>query len=172
MPSRVWFREEKENKNMNEKYTKKTNWRALWLVFALLVIGGCGGLLYSNTFQNQPTHEHKAIAERFVVKDVTKDFYLTLKHRHTDIAEFYPTYELQITPGETYVQSLWVWCTKDDIDVVMSIWGPGDDGLTYLVVFARMMGNEALITGCDQTIHWMQGTTEGYASLEVRLQTT
>ena len=147
--------------------TKST---AFMLIAILLAIGAVGGFLASNTYQNQPTHEHKAIAERFVLQDVTKDFYLTLKHRYTDIAEFYPTYALQITPGEPYVQSLWVWCTKDDIDIVMSIWGPGDDGITYYVVFARMMSNEVLITGFDQTIHWMYDTTEGYAVLTVKMQ--
>lgn len=145
---------------------------SLLLAVTLLFVGAFGGFLYSNTIQNQPTHEHKMIAERFTVKDVTEDFYLTLKHRHTDIADFYPTYGLQITPGEPYVQSLWVWCTKDDIDVVMTIWGPGDDGITYYLGFARMMSNEALITGFDHTIHWMKDTTEGYATFEVQMQTT
>lgn len=37
------------------------------------------------------------------------------------------------TYGETYVQTTWLWHRHGDTEFVMTIIGPGDDGVTYIV---------------------------------------
>lgn len=112
---------------------------------------------------------HQAIAKGFTVIDATENVYLNLKHVQTGPAEWYPYSQDVFTRGATYTQSLWIWCSKNDIEISMVIQGPGDDGKSYLVGFGRHMGNAAQINGFGQAFEWSKDSDVGYASCIVTL---
>jgi len=105
--------------------------------------------------------QHSDIANQITVYDTTVNAKLDLKHVQTGPAEFYPYAPMQaFRPRATYTQSLWVWCSKEDIDVSMVIVGPGDDGKSFLIDFGRHMYNAVEIKGFGQVSTWAEGTTE------------
>lgn len=149
------------------------------LIFGGL-IGGAGGLLVglliglaiSQGFgfvQSGGTNipydqKHLNIASKITVHDKTANVALTLKHIQTGPSEFYPYAPYSaFNPRRTYTQSLWVWCQDNDIDVTMVIWGPGDDGKSFLIGFGRHMWNAVEIKGFGHVSGWGEGGPEGYA---------
>jgi hypothetical protein len=160
--------------------------------FKFLAIGGIGGVLvgiligalivggymYTQTGGLPVPYDtnHSYIAGKFTV--TTDQGTCTLKHISTAPAVFSPNVPLDVfVPHKTYTQSLWTFDTANDIDVFLHIWGPGDDGKTYLCEFGRSGSGAMTISGFGQTISWpvlgdWQATTMtgiGYSWLWVQL---
>jgi hypothetical protein len=107
-----------------------------------------------------------SIANKFTVRDITWSKTLTLKHMLTAPSEIGANAPLDIFPfayHKTYTQSFWVFCSGNDIDATMCIWGPGDDGKSYMLEFSRVSGNAINIKGYSLDVTWAKGTNEGYA---------
>jgi len=138
------------------------------LLGALLVTGF--GFLQSGGVNLPYDQKHKFIAENFIVQDMTTNSLTKLKHIITGPAQFYPTAPYDVfTARQSYTQSLWVWTSEGDIDVTMTVWGPGNDAKTYLVEFGRHTGNEVRIEGFGRVFSWPEASTVGYASLTVEV---
>lgn len=142
-----------------------------------LVIGGAGGLIIgiligaalmggygflSSGGTNIPYDQnHIKIANGFKIVDTTWNVQLAPHHQETAPITYSPYAPLDIfTPHQTYTQSLWTYTSGSDIDVLLVILGPSNDGHTYLVSFSRQMGNSASINGFGMSGGWQQGSTE------------
>jgi hypothetical protein len=125
------------------------------LIGIMLGFGIYAGIYYMQTGgTNIPYNsEHSKIAEGIKVTDLATGVSMTVKHLLTTESQFYPYAPMSgFTPRKTYTQSLWMWCSGDDVDMVMNIWGPSDDGHSYEVGFGRFMGNPFKIEGFGQTL--------------------
>jgi hypothetical protein len=139
------------------------------ILIGALVFAGFGFLQSGGT--NIPYDQnHVNIASKISIFDTTDGVALTCRHAQTGPAAMHPYAPLDtFTARETYTQSVWFWCLDDDVDITMTIWGPGNDGETYYLEFGRHMGNAAEIKGFGYTATWEQGTTEGYAGWAITL---
>ena len=134
------------------------------LIIGALLMGALGYVMTGGT--NIPYNtQHTKIAEGF---KVTITHELTLKHVLSTEAAINPYSSLDVfTPHVVYGQSLWTFSSGDDIDVTMTIWGPGNDGATYLVEFGRHAGDAITIAGWNQSVSWPSNSNEGYASMSI-----
>jgi len=117
---------------------------------------------------------HSEIAHSFQVMDTTATVIMNVKHLQTGPSIYWPSYlspSSVFTRDTQYTQSIWYWATQDanNVEVMMVILGPADDGKTYCVEFARFMGNGAQITGFGQTITWERGKPESKGTITVKL---
>jgi len=112
---------------------------------------------------------HSFISQRISIMDSTDGVTLTCKHVLSGPAQFHP-YALDLfTPKKTYTQSLWTFSAGGDIDVTLTIWGPGDDSHTYQLEFGRHAGNKITIHSFNDTYVWEANTDRGYFSQAIRL---
>lgn len=114
---------------------------------------------------------HSGIANSVRVQDKGFNVMLTLHHLQTGPIEFLavaPQNVLQFPPHFQTTQSIWMFTSGGDVEVYMTIMGPGIDGHTYSVDFSRLLGSETLITCGNQTIHWLQGENTFYSNIQVQ----
>jgi hypothetical protein len=153
------------------------------------VIGGAGGLLigiiigviaatgfgyWQSGGVNIPYDQnHNRIAESFVIRDVTYGATLSRKHLQTGPIEFSPT-----APFSSYfpahlqtTQSVWAFCSGDDIDIILIILGPGNDTRTYSLNFQRLAANEISISSTllSVSVRWPGGESPARQEFEVHL---
>lgn len=130
-----------------------------------LALGGLGGViiglvlgfavfgLLSGGVPVPYDQNHQQLASSFTV--TTSQGSTTLKFISMAPAEFSPNVPLNIfVPHKTYTQSLWTYNSGNDIDVFLHIWGPGDDGKTYLLEFSRSGSDTININGLTHHIEW------------------
>lgn len=139
------------------------------LLIGVLIVAGFG--YWQTGGLNIPYNtEHAEISKRFTVKDITDGVVMNVKHVLTGEAAYhaYAPQDIFIA-RKTYTQSLWFWTTgqSNDIEVTMTIWGPGEDGKTYAVEFGRHAGNNIQISGFGASVTWQDGI-EGYWGLNVK----
>jgi len=138
----------------------------LGILLGALAVGGYG--YFSTGGVNIPYDTvHTNIANGFQVTDMTDSAGLTLRHMMTGSATYHPFASQDVfVAGQSYTQSLWVFEADGDIDITMTIWGPGE-GDTYSVEFGRHAGNTIQIKGWGFTFSFPSGSNVGYASCSV-----
>jgi len=140
------------------------------ILIGVLVFGGLSFVQYGGV--NVPYNlDHLEISKGFTVHDLTDGMPMNAKHVFTGSAVYHAFARDVFTPKTSYTQSLWIWTTGDsnDIEVTMTIWGPGEDGKSYLIEFGKHAGNAIQIIGFGQSVTWQKDTNEGYWSLTVTL---
>lgn len=132
-----------------------------------IIIGYILGALYSKQLVTPPS-DHEAIAKQVIVYDKTYGRAQTLVFVEAGTGQMLSLIRLEFTPQtKDYKYSFWVFKTGNDVNAVMWIWGPGDDGKTYSVEVARLMGNEAEITYPGGKATWPAGSDVGYLGFTV-----
>jgi len=130
-------------------------------------------------FWEKPPRAHEFIVENTTIIDLEANFPLTPVFSIAKKASWSKGLPLSavFTPLREYYQSTWLWQRYDDTEWVMTIWGPSDDGITYLVEFGRVAANPFRITCAGQTIElesvtwkWAEeGSMIGYVAFEVQV---
>lgn len=111
---------------------------------------------------------HRGIANSVHVLDKSNNVPQSLHHLQTGPIEFSPDAPLALFPPHLQTtQSVWTFTSGQDINVYMTILGPGTDGHTYSVDFSRLTYAETLITCGNQTVHWLQGDGVMYSNIQV-----
>jgi hypothetical protein len=142
----------------------------LGLIIGIAVFAGFNFVSSGGTSIPYDTN-HSYIAERVSVYDMTDGVQMTSKLVLEGPATFHPFAldVFQFTAKKSYTQSLWIFCSQNDIDVTLTIFGAGDDGKSYLLEFGRHAGNTIQIKAFNQTFSWAKGSNDGVASLIVKL---
>jgi hypothetical protein len=141
----------------------------LGLLIGALVIGGFG--YFQSGGVNVPYHmEHNQIANGFTAMDLTVTNTFKVRHVMTSEAQLYPHAPYAVfTARETYTQSLWIFTPtagdQKDIELVMLIWGPGNDGETYDVSFGKFAHNSITVHGWGHSHTWPEGDHQGLSWL-------
>jgi len=142
------------------------------LVSLLLITVVVGGFMLYTDVASQPPKDHQIIVNKIVIKDTKYDCLLKPKFVYAkEITYGQPTYGV-FQVGETYMHSVWLWTRHDDAEWSMTIWGPGDDGMTYSIEFGRLAGNPFKITVEDTEITVPEGSgsgSEGWYIVEIKL---
>lgn len=112
---------------------------------------------------------HSGIANSVRVQDKSFNVMLSVHHLQTGPIEFSPTAPQSMFPAHLQTtQSIWIFTSGSDIDVIMVILGPGSDGHTYSVDFCRLTASDTLISYGNQTVHWLQGDGRTYSNIQVQ----
>ena len=111
-----------------------------------------------------PTAEHFALAKTATIKDVENDYTFTMSCIWAGKPT--ATYALQtyeFVPGQKYYRSDWVGRRNDDLEVVMTIWGPGTAGDDYVVEIAKLSMHTISMELPDGQMHtFPPDSGEGY----------
>jgi len=127
-------------------------------IVCALLIGLILGLFLMPIFQTvQAPASHRTIVNATSIKDTTVNFYLKPTLVRVDKPEWCKGLDFQATVGKSYPQTTWVWTRYGDVEVAMTIWGPGDDGVTCLVEFATLAGNPFSINCGGQQFNLQTG---------------
>lgn len=139
----------------------------LVLGFLIGIFVGQAGLL---TF---PPGTHKAIVENTSIQDTTFEFWLEPKLVASRSIEWskQSMVHMSFAKEKSYRQTTWLWQRYGDTEVAMTIWGPGDDGRTYLIEFGRLGGNAFDIKCFDETASWARSTSQGWIHFTIELAT-
>jgi hypothetical protein len=135
------------------------------LLIGALVIGGFGYLQSGGL--NVPYHmEHNQIANAFSAMDLTVGINFKVRHVMTTEAQMYPHYPYDVfSPTQSYTQSLWIFTPtagdQKDIELVMLIWGPANDGETYDVHLGKFAWNSISVQGWGHSHTWPEGDLQG-----------
>jgi len=135
----------------------------LGIIIGALIFGGFSWLTTGGLPVPYDT-VHSKVANGFTANDLTDQVSLNMKHIITGSATFhmYAVPQDAFIPKNKYTQSLWTFCSGDDIDLTMTIWGPGENG-EYMVEFGRHAGNEIVIRGYGNTFTFPKDSSIGYA---------
>lgn len=110
--------------------------------------------------------DHKTVIDNITIIDTKTNKQLTPRFWGSRTSKMLSLVPLQFSPNKTYTQSDWGFYSMEgnyaDLNAVVSVWGPSDDGKTYNVEVARLMGNPATITVGQRTFTWSEGTNIGY----------
>jgi hypothetical protein len=132
-----------------------------------LVLGVLLGFYFAPQFKFPP-RDHEAIAKQVTVYDKTYGRTQTLVFVESGQGQMLILVPMQFTPQTvTYAYSFWVFKTGNDVNAVMWIWGPGDDGKTYSVEVARLAGNELEVTYPGGKKTFPANSGEGYLGFTV-----
>lgn len=79
--------------------------------------------------------------------------------------------------GNQYYQSTWIWSRPGgDTDAALTIWGPGNDGLTYEIEASRFIGYVPItilyqgeVIRSMPKVEWSTGSLSGYVVFRVVL---
>lgn len=82
---------------------------------------------------------HQPIIDQLKVEEPSySGKFLTVKCVATDNVEYGKGLMYSFTQGKTYPHSTWIFTREGDVELVVSIWGPGDDGVTFNIEVARL----------------------------------
>ena len=146
------------------------------LLLLILLLGLIMGVFLSpaiNSFLVPASH--KAIVDKMEVIDTKANFRLTAKLVDSVSSEFGEGIPLATFDyGKVYGQTTWIWQRYGDTEFVMTVWGPGNDGKTYLVEFGKVAGDPFKIVFNGVTKLTIEAVTStapaiGYYQLEVQL---
>ena len=150
-------------------------------VLVILLFLGAGVFIGSlaGGFVGQLTtpSSHNAIIGKIRVKDTKANLYLTPKFVCSKTVTWGKGIPLSIfTSDYDYQQSTWIWQRYDDTEFVMTIWGPGNDGKSYLIEFGRLAADPFTISFEGETVITIAEVTdtinrncEGYYSIMVEI---
>jgi len=119
---------------------------------------------------NKPISAHQFIIDNTTVFDTRAKMYLTPKFIESDKISYGKGCPLSATFQlyKEYQFSTWLWQRYGDTEWAMTIWGPGDDGMTYSIEFGRLAGDPFIITCCGQTVN-ATSTDVAYIVIEVKI---
>ena len=140
----------------------------------LLLIAVIGFLLMYFTIsiypKTVPPSGHLAVAQQVSVYDATNKRYQNLYFVRSGETRGLTIKTLAAwTPEKSYPYSIWEFRTGDDVNAVMIVGGPADDGSTYGVEVARLMCNEMRVDYPMGTTSFPQGSNSGYCWFEIQL---
>lgn len=143
-------------------------------IVGALIVGLLIGLVaYPFVFSKSAPSDHKKVIDKITILDTKTSKYLQPTFLGSRRSKWLSLLPLQFSADETYIQSDWGFYTVDgdykDLNAMVSIWGPGDDGVTYNVEVARLMGNPAKIWIGSSEFTWSEGTNVGFFSATVTL---
>jgi hypothetical protein len=55
-------------------------------------------------------------------------------------------------------QSIWSFSSGSDVDLIMIIYGPGNDGQSYMITFGRFSATAIEVVGFGRKVEWSIGT--------------
>lgn len=140
------------------------------MAFLLIAIVAVAFYMAYNTFSTPP-EDHEAIAKQVTVYDATYRRFQELhfirsgKSRQLSVKAL-SAFEPQ---RKEYTYSLWEFRCGDDVNAVMMIWGPGDDGATYAVEIARLACNELEVTYPKGKFTFPKDSDVGYLCFTIKL---
>jgi hypothetical protein len=91
--------------------------------------------------------DHAQIANAVAVYDATYGRYQTLYFERTGRTKMLSTVPT-FAPNTEYEYSLWTFRCGDDVNAVMWIWGPNENG-QYAIEIAKLAGNQIDVTWPD-----------------------
>jgi len=114
---------------------------------------------------------HEAIANQIVVYDATFGRFQELHFVRSGKTPMLSVKPLSMFQPQTreYTYSLWEFRSGDDVNAVMMIWGPGDDGATYFVEISRLSANELKISYPGGEFTFPRNSDIGYLCFDVKL---
>jgi len=113
-----------------------------------LLAGGLG--VYFMVGMKFPPANHAKVVEAITITDLTRGYTFNMICTWSGNVKYLSLQPyLGLTPGETYPRSEWVGRQGNDLDVVMSIWGPTSGGNDYNVEVAKLAGNQIVIAWSD-----------------------
>ena len=143
----------------------------LFLVF-LLGLGFLAGSFVGGFFgQLTVPTSHKSIVDSMTVTDTSANFKLTPKLLSSSNLECAKGLSVTFIKGKHYQQTVWSWERNGDVELVMCIWGPDENGHLYGIEISRLAWNpfEVKIDGVTKlTVDAVTSMPAvGYYSLEV-----
>jgi hypothetical protein len=133
----------------------------------LVILGALIGFYFAPQLKF-PRGDHEYVAKQVIVYDKTYGRTQTLVFVESGQGQMLSLVPMQFTPQTvTYKYSFWVFKSGNDVNAVMWIWGPGDDGKTYNVEVARLAGNELEITYPGGKKTFPANSDEGYLAFTV-----
>lgn len=150
------------------------------LILMLMGIGGVGGFLYGQGHPVQPPTTHQNIVSSMIINDDKWDIYLIPKCVDASPELVYGEHSIisldAFETGRIYPQSTWIWQRYRDTEVAMTIWGPGEDGITYSIELSKLAGNPFTVKIGGEVVLIMKSNPdlidtgyEGYYVLTVEL---
>jgi hypothetical protein len=92
--------------------------------------------------------DHKQLAEKVQVYDATYGRYQTLYFERTGRTKMLSMRPLWTYQDKEYQYSLWTFRYGDDVNAVMMVWGPDENG-KYAIEIAKLAGNQIDVTWPD-----------------------
>lgn len=127
---------------------------------------------------SMPPSDHKTIVNSVKIVDTNVPITLTAKCVDNGNIKWAEGLEIIFKSQQSYAQSTWLMQRYGDTEFVMTIWGPSEDGKTYLLEFGRVGGDsfQIKIGGLTKfTIpaiteaQWQSGAMLGYYQLTITL---
>lgn len=135
---------------MNTKLT------GFMLILMLLAVGGVGGFLYGQGYAVQPPTNHQNIVSSMIIHDDKWDTYLIPKCVDANpelVCGEHSIISLEAFEyGKIYAQSTWIWQRYGDTEFAMTIWGPGEDGITCSIELSKLAGNPFTVKINGETV--------------------
>jgi hypothetical protein len=123
-------------------------------LLAMVLLGGLLGFALSMLFAQSGGNnwfipdDHKQLAEKVRVYDATYGRYQTLHFERTGRTKMLSMRPLWTLQDKEYQYSLWTFTYGDDVNAVMMIWGPDENG-KYCIEIAKLAGNQIDVTWPD-----------------------
>jgi len=126
------------------------NLKAAGIVLAVLFVGAFIGFMASPLIKGWfIPDDHKQLAEKVQVYDATYGRYQTLYFERTGRTKMLSTAPpLWTAQGKEYEYSFWTFRYGDDVNAVMWIWGPDENG-KYAIEIAKLAGDQIDVTWPD-----------------------
>ena len=124
-------------------------WKFTAVVLVALFFGVLIGYMASPYIKNWfiPS-DHAQIANAVAVYDATYGRYQTLYFERTGRTKMLSITPLFTYQDKEYQYSLWTFRYGDDVNAVMMIWGPDENG-KYAIEIAKLAGNQIDVTWPD-----------------------
>jgi len=153
------------------------------VMVTLLIVGVILGavlttLIASSSWVVVSPNVHASIVSQMYIVDTKNNLRLTPKLVDSGTKTWGRTFSV-FEVGKNYQQSTWIWQRYGDTEVVMTIWGPGNDGKTCFIEIAKLGGNpfkvvlgtETKITMPETDQSQSSGSAEGYYWFTITLTT-
>ncbi|MEM3622814.1 MAG: hypothetical protein QXR76_03470 [Candidatus Bathyarchaeia archaeon] len=124
---------------------------ALFAVVCLLLGAFIGYMASGIISQAMLRPDHRELAEKVKVYDAVYKRYQNLRFERAGKSKMLSITPLFVYQEKEYDYSFWTFTYGDDINAVMHIWGPDENG-KYSIEIAKLAGNRMDVT-------WPDGTT-------------
>jgi len=123
-------------------------------LLAMVLLGGLLGFALSMLFAQSGVNnwlipdDHKQLAEKVQVYDANYGRYQTLCFERAGKSKLLSITPLWVYQDREYQYSLWTFKYGEDVNAVMMIWGPDENG-KYSIEVAKLAGNQIDVTWPD-----------------------
>jgi len=120
---------------------------------------------------NQPPSDHQLIIDNVKIHDIDFDTWLTPHYIDSRRSCRLTIVSLGVFTPKTreYQVSEWIYRTDTDPNMAVELWGPGNDGVTYELRLAKLMGNTVEITFFNVVYGEERFTSENMFIFEFKL---